>query len=160
MNYKIINGAISYGAETVLEEINFEIKDKEKIAIVGRNGAGKTSLLKALIDNEMLEEGIGEEKFGIYKQGSPKIGYLKQIDFENSSNTMLEEILTVYEPIIKLEEKISKLESKLQLESSEELINSYSEALDRYDFDGGYTYKKEYETAIKKFGFSKEDEQK
>lgn len=160
MNYKIINGAISYGAETVLEEINFEIKDKEKIAIVGRNGAGKTSLLKALIDNEMLEEGIGEEKFGIYKQGFPKIGYLKQIDFENSSNTMLEEILTVYEPIIKLEEKISKLESKLQLESSEELIKSYSEALDRYDFDGGYTYKKEYETAIKKFGFSKEDENK
>lgn len=160
MNYKIINGAISYGAKTVLEEINFEIKDKEKIAIVGRNGAGKTSLLKALIDNGMLEEGIGEEKFEIYKQGSPKIGYLKQIEFENSSNTMLEEILTVYEPIIKLENKISRLESKLQLESSEELIESYSDALDRYDFEGGYTYKKEYETAIKKFGFSKEDENK
>ena len=160
MNYKIINGAISYGAETILEEINFEIKDKEKIAIVGRNGAGKTSLLKALIDNEMLEEGIGEEKFGIYKQGSPKIGYLKQIEFENSSNTMLEEILTVYEPIIRLEDKISRLESKLQLDPSEELIKSYSDALDRYDFEGGYTYKKEYETAIKKFGFSKEDENK
>lgn len=157
MNYKIINGAISYGAETILEEINFEIKDKEKIAIVGRNGAGKTSLLKALIDNEMLEEGIGEEKFGIYKQGSPKIGYLKQIEFENSSNTMLEEILTVYEPIIKLENKISKLEARLQLESNENIIKSYSEALEKYDFEGGYTYKKEYETAIKKFGFSKED---
>ena len=160
MNYKIINGAISYGAETILEEINFEIKDKEKIAIVGRNGAGKTSLLKALIDNEMLEEGIGEEKFGIYKQGSPKIGYLKQIEFENSSNTMLEEILTVYEPIIKLENKISKLEARLQLESNENIIKSYSEALEKYDFEGGYTYKKEYETAIKKFGFSKEDENK
>ena len=160
MNYKIINGAISYGAETILEEINFEIKDKEKIAIVGRNGAGKTSLLKALIDNEMLEEGISEEKFGIYKQGSPKIGYLKQIEFENSSNTMLEEILTVYEPIIKLENKISKLEARLQLESNENIIKSYSEALEKYDFKGGYTYKKEYETAIKKFGFSKEDENK
>ena len=160
MNYKIINGAISYGAETILEEINFEIKDKEIIAIVGRNGAGKTSLLKALIDNEMLEEGIGEEKFGIYKQGSPKIGYLKQIEFENSSNTMLEEILTVYEPIIKLENKISKLEARLQLESNENIIKSYSEALEKYDFEGGYTYKKEYETAIKKFGFSKEDENK
>ena len=160
MNYKIINGAISYGAETILEEINFEIKDKEKIAIVGRNGAGKTSLLKALIDNEMLEEGISEEKFGIYKQGSPKIGYLKQIEFENSSNTMLEEILTVYEPIIKLENKISKLEARLQLESNENIIKSYSEALEKYDFEGGYTYKKEYETAIKKFGFSKEDENK
>ncbi len=71
MNYKIVNGAISYGADTILEEINFEIKDKEKIAIVGRNGSGKTTLLKSIIDNSMLEEGIGEQKFSIYKQGSP-----------------------------------------------------------------------------------------
>ena len=160
MNYRIVNGAISYGAETILEEINFEIKEKEKIAIVGRNGAGKTSLLKAIINNEMLEEGIGEEKFGIYKQGSPKIGYLRQIEFENTNNTMLEEILKVYEPIIKLEEKISKLEAKLQEESNDELIKNYTESLERYEFEGGYTYKKEYETAIKKFGFSKQDENK
>ena len=71
VNYKIVNGAISYGADTILEEINFEIKDKEKIAIVGRNGSGKTTLLKSIIDNSMLEEGIGEQKFSIYKQGSP-----------------------------------------------------------------------------------------
>ena len=160
MNYRIVNGAISYGAETILEEINFEIKEKEKIAIVGRNGAGKTSLLKAIINNEMLEAGIGEEKFGIYKQGSPQIGYLKQIAFEDTSKTMLEEILKVYEPIIKLEEKISKLEAKLQEESNDELIKNYTESLDRYEFEGGYTYKKEYETAIKKFGFSKQDEGK
>ena len=160
MNYRIVNGAISYGAETILEEINFEIKEKEKIAIVGRNGTGKTSLLKAIINNEMLEAGIGEEKFGIYKQGSPQIGYLKQIAFEDTSKTMLEEILKVYEPIIKLEEKISKLEAKLQEESNDELIKNYTESLDRYEFEGGYTYKKEYETAIKKFGFSKQDEGK
>lgn len=67
MNYKIVNGAISFGADTILEEINFEIKDKDKIAIVGRNGSGKTTLLKALVDNEMLEQGIGEQKFNIYK---------------------------------------------------------------------------------------------
>ena len=79
MNYRIINGAISYGADTILEEINFEIKEKDKIAIVGKNGCGKTTLLKSIVDNEMLEEGIGEDKFGIYKQGAPTIGYLKQI---------------------------------------------------------------------------------
>ena len=41
MNYRIINGAISYGIDTILEEINFEINEKDKIAIVGRNGARK-----------------------------------------------------------------------------------------------------------------------
>ena len=63
MNYKIINGSISYGAETILEEINFEIKEKDKIAIVGKNGSGKTTLLKSIVNNDMLEEGIGEAKF-------------------------------------------------------------------------------------------------
>ena len=52
MEYKIINGAITFGANTILEEINFCIENNDKIVIVGRNGSGKTSLLKALIDNE------------------------------------------------------------------------------------------------------------
>ena len=56
MNYRIVNGSVSYGAETILEEINFEIKNKEKIAIVGRNGSGKSTLLKAIIDNEFFKE--------------------------------------------------------------------------------------------------------
>ena len=160
MNYKIVNASISYGADTILEEINFEIKEKDKIAIVGRNGSGKTTLLKSIVDNTMLEEGIGEEKFNIYKQGSPIIGYLKQINFENSNNTMLEEILKVYEPFIKLEQKISKLEEELQNNTSQQLIKDYTEALEMFDINGGYTYKKEYEIAIKKMGFSKEEQNK
>lgn len=109
MNYTIINGAVEFGAETILEEINFEIKGKDKIAVVGRNGAGKSTLLKAIINNEMLTEGIGEAKFSIYKEGSPVIGYLKQIEFEDDSVTMLDELLKVYKPIIDLENKIQKL---------------------------------------------------
>ena len=160
MNYKITNGSITFGAETIIEEINFEIKEKDKIGIVGRNGSGKTTLLKSLIDNSMLEEGIGEEKFNIIKQGNIEIGYLKQINFEDSTSTMLEEILKVYEPIIKLEEKISKLAEKLQTDSSQELIKEYTNSLERFEILNGYTYKKEYEIAIKKFGFTEEDKNK
>ena len=160
MNYKIINGSVSFGADTILEEINLEIKDKDKIAIVGRNGAGKSTLLNSIINNNMLEEGIGEEKFNIYKQGNPNIGYLKQINFENSNLTMLEEILKVYENIIKLEEKISELANKLQISSDEYLIKQYTNSLEKFEMLDGYTYKKEYEIAIKKFGFSEEDKKK
>lgn len=160
MNYKITNGAVSFGANTILEEIDFEIKDKDKIAIVGRNGAGKSTLLNSIIDNNMLEEGVGEEKFNIYKQGSPNIGYLKQINFENSTLTMLEEILQVYDNIIKLEEKIANLAEKLQTTSDENTIKEYTNALEKFEILGGYTYKKEYETAIKKFGFLEEDKYK
>ena len=160
MNYKITNGAVSLGANTILEEIDFEIKDKDKIAIVGRNGVGKSTLLNSIIDNNMLEEGVGEEKFNIYKQGNPNIGYLKQINFENSTLTMLEEILQVYDNIIKLEEKIANLAEKLQTTSDENTIKEYTNALEKFEILGGYTYKKEYETAIKKFGFLEEDKYK
>ena len=67
MEYKIVNGAITFGANTILEEINFEIKNNEKIAIVGRNGSGKTSLLKAIVDNDMLETGLGNEDVKVIK---------------------------------------------------------------------------------------------
>ena len=160
MNYKIVNGSVSYGADTILEEINFEIKEKDKIAIVGRNGCGKTTLLKAIIDNSMLEQGVGEAKFGVYKQGSTVIGYLKQIQFEDSNILMVDEIRKVYSEIIALEEKISILEKKLQVDSNDKNIKEYTNALERYKLLDGYTYKKEYETAIYKFGFTKEDMKK
>lgn len=158
--YKIVNGSILYGAEAILEEINFEIKDKDKIAIVGRNGAGKTTFLKALIDNEMLEEGIGEEKFGIYKMGNFKIGYLKQINFEDSNKTMLEEILEAYEPILELERRLKKKEKEVQENPTEKVIKEYTDVMEQYKFQDGYSYQKEYELAIKKFGFKEEDKYK
>lgn len=160
MNYRIVNGSVSYGAETILEEINFEIKEKDKIAIVGRNGSGKSTLLNAIVDNSMLEEGIGEEKFNVYKQGNPTIGFLKQMDFEDSSKTLLDEILKVYEPILNLENKITKLANEMQDNTNQKVIKEYTEALDKFDIMGGYTYKKEYEIALKKFGFTDKDKNK
>ena len=121
---------------------------------------GKTTLLKAIVDNSMLEEGVGTTKFSVYKQGSPVIGYLKQIDFEDDNILMIDEILKVYKEIIDLEKKIEDLSFKLQEDSSEKLIKSYTESLDRYEFLGGYTYKKEIDIALKNFGFSIEDEKK
>lgn len=160
MNYRITNGAVEFGAETILEEINIEIKDKEKIAIIGRNGAGKSTLLKAIVNNQMLTEGTGEDKFNVYKEGNPVIGYLKQMEFEDDSISMLDEILKVYKPITDLEKRIDLLVEKMQSDSTEELAKEYSKLMDRYEFLGGYTYKKEYETAINKFGFLAEDKYK
>lgn len=160
MNYRITNGAVEFGAETILEEINIEIKDKEKIAIIGRNGAGKSTLLKAIVNNQMLTEGTGEDKFNVYKEGNPVIGYLKQMEFEDDSISMLDEILKFYKPITDLEKRIDLLVEKMQSDSTEELAKEYSKLMDRYEFLGGYTYKKEYETAINKFGFLAEDKYK
>ena len=160
MNYKITNGSVSFGADTILEEVNFEIKDKQKIAVVGRNGAGKSTLLNAIINNELFSEGIGEEKFNIMKSDVSNIGYLKQMDFEDENITMLDEILKVYKPIIDLEEKMAKTVEIMQTDKSEELAMSYLKMQQRYEFLEGFTYKKEYETAIRKFCFTEADKYK
>ena len=160
MNYTIVNGSVEFGAETILAEINFEVKGKDKVAIIGRNGVGKSTLLKSIIDNSILTEGIGEEKFSIYKEGVSIIGYLKQIDFEDESISMIDEILKVYKPVLDTEKKMEILLARMQTDKSEELAKEYSKTLDRYEFLDGYTYKKEYETVINKFGFTKEDKEK
>lgn len=157
MKLKIVNGAVSYGSDTILEEIDLEINEKDKIAIVGRNGCGKTTLLKAIINNELIEQGIGEDKFHIYKEGKPIIGYLKQIEFEDDKATLLDEILKVYKPLIDLEEKIKRLEEEMKTSATVDVVKEYTDAMDRYKFLEGYTYKKEYQTAISKFGFSVKD---
>lgn len=161
MNYKIQNAAISFGDNTLLEEINFEVNTTDKIAIVGRNGCGKTTFLKALIDNDMFEEGIGDNKFQIVRQNNLSIGYLRQIQFKDESVTMEEEIRSVYKDIIELEEKLKTIQKQMEENTQEEqaqtLATDYSKALERFEALDGYTYKKEYETAILKFGFTKED---
>ena len=164
MNYKIQNGAISFGDNTLLEEINFEVNDTDKIAIVGRNGCGKTTFLKALIDNDMFEEGIGENKFQIIRQNNLSIGYLRQIQFSDEDITMEEEIRSVYKEIIELEEKLKTIQKQMEENTdnkqAEILASMYTKTLERFESLDGYTYKKEYETAILKFGFSREDMQK
>lgn len=153
MYLKITNASVSINEKTILEEINLEIKDKSHIAVIGRNGAGKTTLLKALIDNDLFESGISEDKFNIIKSGKFDIGYLNQMNNINENNTLLEEILEVYKPIIKLAEKIKKLEEKLIEGANTKEISEYEELNDLYKIMGGYTYQKEYLTALTKFGF-------
>ena len=108
----------------------------------------------------MLEEGIGEDKFGVYKQGAPTIGYLKQIEFEDPNSTFLQEVLKSYQDIISLEKKINDLQNRLQTQTDDKLVKEYTNALERYEIQGGYTYRKEYETAIQKFGFTNQDKEK
>lgn len=153
MEYKITDGSVSIGATTILEEINIDIKHKDKVAIIGRNGVGKSTLLKAIIDNSMLSEGVGEEKFSIFKNGVGSLGFLEQNSLKDSKNTVLEEILIVYKPLIDMENKIRFLEEKLELGASEKEIQDYTDLTEQYKLRGGFEYKKEYLVALDRFGF-------
>ena len=88
MLYQICHGAVSFADEEILHDINFEIRNTEKIAVVGRNGCGKTTLLKLIHGDVELDKRDSDEDIFIAKAGNPQIGYLKQIAFEDPSVTL------------------------------------------------------------------------
>ena len=172
MLYKIQHGSVEYGAETILSDIDFEIKNKnEKIAVVGRNGCGKTTLLKLIAGDISLSRHDGDENTAIIKTGNPEIGYLRQIAFENENLTLDEEIRKVFDKILSMKKKLDELvilmsENKgmdghdLSIEEHEELAKEYTELEEKFKDDGGYYYEKEYDTMLRKFGFSDEERNK
>ncbi len=160
MKINIKNGAVTLGINTVLEEVNIDINDHDKIAIVGRNGAGKTTLLRAIINPSMFEKGLGEDDFNVTIMGKFKIGYLEQITFSSDSITLIEEVKKVFSDLISLESRINNLVAEMNTNNSPKVIEEYTELLENYKLQGGYSYQKEYESLLKKFGFNDLDKNK
>ena len=160
MLYKISNGSITLGNNTILEEINFEVKNNEHIAIVGRNGCGKTTLLRTINGDIELEKGIGDDELVVSSLGITRIGYIKQDAIMDDNITLLDEILKAYDDILEVEKKLERLEKDLESNYDDKLLNKYQDLYMHYKNIGGYEYKKEYETAIKMFGFKEEDKNK
>lgn len=161
MLYQVHNGAVMYGGDTILRDINFEIKnDKEKIAVVGRNGCGKTTLLKLISGEVDLVKRDSDEDIFIAKTGNPVIGYLKQMTFEDDSITLEEEVKKVFAPIREMKDRLDSMVAALSNNPSDELVAKYTQLQDRFEYLGGYYYEKEYEIVLKKFGFDNDDKVK
>lgn len=158
MYYKISNGSVTLGANTILEDINFYVKDNDKIGIVGRNGCGKTTLLKAITNEYTLSDGYDDLK--IESSNDFKIGYVKQNITDNLNMKMIDYIKESNSDILEIENKLNSLEQKLSSSYSEQILNKYNDLQNEYIYKGGNTYKKEYEIALKKFGFTDIDKEK
>ncbi len=150
-----------YGAETILKDIDFEIRnDRQKIAVVGRNGCGKTTLLK-LINGELdLVKRDSDENVGMSKTGNPTIGYLKQMTFADDSLSMETEIRKVFAPIIAMQKRMEEMVTAMETDHSDELVAKYTRLQDEFNYLGGYYFEKEYEIVLKKFGFTDDDKRK
>lgn len=151
MKYQIHKGSKYYGANTVFEDIQFEIRNTEKIAIVGRNGCGKTTLLKAIADVESLDKG------DIHKENNLTIGYLAQTTFQNENATVQEELETAFEQIKKIGKQLEELSEQMVEDHSESILNKYANIQQKYEEMGGYTYHSDMMTVFTKFGFQEED---
>ena len=157
MLYQISNGCVRFGADTILEHINFEIRNTEKIAVVGRNGCGKTTLLRLIAGEVELSKRDSDEDIFIAKAGKPTIGYLKQVAFEDENITVEEEIRKVFAPVLSLQGKMEQALLEVEREASEENVKRYSALQERFEAMGGYHYDREFDGLFYSFGFRDED---
>lgn len=160
MLLKINHGTVRYGDDAVLNEIDFEIRDKEKIAVVGRNGCGKTTLLKLIAGELSLSKEESDADSFIAKAGNPEIGYLRQIAFKDPMRTMEAELREVFSDIEAEKRLLDAMADELNADYSDEKVESYTKRQEAFADAGGYYYEKEYETLIHKFGFCDEDKKK
>ncbi|WP_108805065.1 ABC-F family ATP-binding cassette domain-containing protein [Aquimarina sp. Aq107] len=153
----IHNLSISFGGEYLFEEIAFRLNAGDRVGLVGKNGAGKSTMLKILSKEQEPDSGqIAMDK-------EIKIGFLKQdIDFV-LGRTVLEESYEAFTEIKKIEREIDKINTQLaertdyESESYNQLITDLSDYTHQYEILGGYNYQGETERVLQGLGFVRED---
>lgn len=144
----------SYGTDIILDNCSFFINDHEKAAIVGDNGAGKSTIMKIIMDELSADSGtvtIGKDK---------TIGYLAQYQDLSTNRTIYEEVKSVKQNLIDMETKLKEYEASMSHVSGkelEDLMNSYTNLEHRFGLLNGYSYRSEIEGVIKGLGFTEED---
>lgn len=151
MLYQINKGCKSFGAEDVFADIQFEIKNNEKIAVVGRNGCGKSTLLKCILGEEELDKGT------IHQLSNTTIGYLSQNALSDKEITVQEEMNKAFKEIFAIQDQLNEVEQLMKTDSSEKILNRYANLLERFEALNGYNYQAELETVFCRFGFEKKD---
>ncbi len=141
-----------------LRMCNFEIHDKEKIAVVGRNGCGKTTLLKLIAGDIKMSNPDSDEECGIVMAGKQEIGYLRQVSFTDGEITVEEEIRKTFASVFACEERMAEIEQALHRgEETPELLYEYDNLQKRMEAQRGYTWRRDMEIMFQQFGFPLED---
>ena len=159
MLLQITNGTVSFGDKVVLNNINFEVRNTEKIAVIGRNGCGKSTLLNLILGEIPLTKSDGCAS-SVAKTGGVTIGCLKQMTFEDEHITLGEELHKVFLPILEMKARMEQLLSSIEKTAKEEEVAEYSALEERFTYLGGYRYEKDYALIVERFGFTPEDEAK
>lgn len=141
----------SFGVRQVFSNVSFEIKEGDRIALVGPNGVGKSTLLKCILGIEELDEGQ------VVMSPVASIGYLQQ-DVNLGDASLAEEIETAWEDVHALENKLQELTTYLEThEASESDLQRLDYLQNRLEWLGGYDYEQKTKRIVYGLGFTDED---
>ena len=144
----------AFGEHIIVSDGSFHIEDREKAALVGINGAGKSTILKMIMKEEPLDNG------DVILTKGKTIGYLAQTQKLDSSNTIYEEVKTAKADIIELESQIRAIEKELKTLTGDELesrLETYNRYMSKFESENGYAYESEITGVLKGLGFNEDD---
>lgn len=140
----------NFGLKNILDGFNLVIKTGERVALIGQNGSGKSTILKIIAKQENIDNGT------IIIRNGAKIGILKQI-YENEKEEfpVKDFLYESFEEILKIEKRLNELEIAMSLETDnskmEKLVNEYGRVQERYFFVGGYEVLEKFKKICSKF---------
>lgn len=148
---------VEFGVTPLFQDVSFVINRKDRIALVGKNGAGKSTMLKILSGLQQPTAGVVAVQRGI------TIGYLPQVMILSDTRTVMAEAEMAFEHIFELQDKLAKMNQELadrtdyESESYHELIDSFTHENERFLMMGGTNYKAEIERTLTGLGFNRSD---
>ncbi len=142
----------AFGTETILEDVSFEVRESDRIGLIGSNGSGKTTLFRLLTGGLSADCGV------ISPANRMRLGYMEQHVCRNLDRSAYEEVLTVFRPLLDAENELTEISRKLQEKPREtdKLIERQAWLTESYDRNGGLTFRSRTRSALKGLGFSDE----
>lgn len=148
----INNLSFYYGDRALYKDISWHIKPKDRLALIGANGTGKTTLLRLITGEYQPTEGE------ISKAKDCSIGYLNQdLLSRETDKSILDVALEAFEEVVKIEDEINIILKKLETDYSDELIEELATKQERFEAGDGYVLKAKTEEVLEGLGFRTED---
>ncbi len=144
----------AFGGQVIVRDGSFHIEDREKAALVGVNGAGKSTILKMIVKDEPADSGE------IVVTKGKTLGYLAQQQKLEGGRSIYEEVKTAKADIIELENQIRAIEKELKSLSGDALqsrLDTYHRMMSAFEAQNGYAYESELTGVLKGLGFQEED---
>lgn len=156
---QVQNVARLFGSDVLFEKANMDVQENSRIALVGRNGVGKSTLIKMIMGIQTPDNGQ------ITKNKNLTIGYLAQDNGLNSSNSIYDEMLTIFENLKTMEANLHSLENEIasfhnfdtSQQKYETLLNNYDQLLHNFREANGYGYESEIRAVLHGFKFYQQD---
>lgn len=148
---------VEFSAKPLFQDVSFVVNDKDRIALVGKNGAGKSTMLKILCGIQKPDAGV------VAVPNDTTIGYLPQVMHLTDETTLREETRKAFADVLKQKERVAKMERELaertdyESESYMELVEKFSHEHDRFMLLGADNYEAELERTLLGLGFNKTD---